>query len=119
MTPLALTHRGDWASFAVHSMQASTFDKFAAEVMSSPVYQQLPVITSEIGDTWIHGVASDPIKVCGYVVTVRGQRGSDVNNCVLVCRCRNSEPCSGRASSATMEVKWLETCWHTHAPCPC
>jgi len=44
-------------------MQASTFDKFAAEVLSSPVYQQLPVITSEIGDTWIHGVASDPIKV--------------------------------------------------------
>jgi len=59
----------------MHSMQASTFDKFAAEVLSSPVHQQLPVVTSEIGDTWIHGVASDPIKVCGCVVTMRRQQG--------------------------------------------
>jgi len=27
---------------------------------------QLPVITEEIGDTWIYGVASDPLKVCRY-----------------------------------------------------
>jgi Domain of unknown function (DUF5054) len=26
----------------------------------------LPVITSEIGDTWIHGIASDPLKVARY-----------------------------------------------------
>ena len=26
----------------------------------------LPVITSEIGDTWIHGVASDPLKLARY-----------------------------------------------------
>jgi hypothetical protein len=26
----------------------------------------LPIVTSEIGDTWIHGVASDPLKVARY-----------------------------------------------------
>ncbi|WZL80611.1 DUF5054 domain-containing protein [Vallitaleaceae bacterium 9-2] len=26
----------------------------------------LPVVTEEIGDTWIHGVATDPIKVANY-----------------------------------------------------
>src|SRR6266567_1066507 len=26
----------------------------------------LPVLTSEIGDTWIHGIASDPLKVTRY-----------------------------------------------------
>ena len=26
----------------------------------------LPVVTSEIGDTWIHGVASDPLKLARY-----------------------------------------------------
>ena len=26
----------------------------------------LPVLTSEIGDTWIHGIASDPLKVARY-----------------------------------------------------
>ena len=26
----------------------------------------MPVVTQEIGDTWIHGVASDPLKVARY-----------------------------------------------------
>ena len=31
-----------------------------------PYRGSLPVITSEIGDTWIHGVASDPVKLARY-----------------------------------------------------
>jgi hypothetical protein len=31
-----------------------------------PLRQHLPVVTQEIGDTWIYGVASDPIKVARY-----------------------------------------------------
>ena len=27
---------------------------------------QLPVVTQEIGDTWIYGVSSDPLKVARY-----------------------------------------------------
>ena len=40
---------------------SSTFEAFAAELAT--VADNLPVITDEIGDTWIHGVASDPRKV--------------------------------------------------------
>jgi hypothetical protein len=31
-----------------------------------PYRGSLPVLTEEIGDTWIHGVASDPLKVARY-----------------------------------------------------
>jgi len=31
-----------------------------------PRRNSLPVLTSEIGDTWIHGVASDPLKLARY-----------------------------------------------------
>ena len=32
----------------------------------APHREELPVVTAEIGDTWIHGVASDPLKVARY-----------------------------------------------------
>jgi hypothetical protein len=32
----------------------------------SPIREQLPVVEQEIGDTWIHGCASDPIKISRY-----------------------------------------------------
>jgi len=32
----------------------------------APHRDKLPVITAEIGDTWIHGVGSDPLKVARY-----------------------------------------------------
>lgn len=35
---------------------------------------RLPVVTGEIGDTWIHGVASDPLKVARYREIVRLRR---------------------------------------------
>ena len=31
-----------------------------------PYRGSLPVVEAEIGDTWIHGVASDPLKVARY-----------------------------------------------------
>ena len=33
---------------------------------AAPYRSHLPVVTNEIGDTWIHGVASDPLKVARY-----------------------------------------------------
>jgi hypothetical protein len=44
--------------------KASTLDAFAAELMR--VSGQLPVIDEEIGDTWIYGTASDPLKTAGF-----------------------------------------------------
>lgn len=35
----------------------------------------LPVLTSEIGDTWIHGVASDPLKLARYREVARLRHG--------------------------------------------
>ena len=43
---------------------ASTLDDFARQLET--VRDQLPVITSEIGDTWIHGAGTDPTKVSQY-----------------------------------------------------
>jgi Domain of unknown function (DUF5054) len=36
-----------------------------------PYNGNLPVVTQEIGDTWIYGVASDPVKVARYREVVR------------------------------------------------
>jgi Domain of unknown function (DUF5054) len=36
-----------------------------------PYRGSLPVVAAEIGDTWIHGVASDPLKVARYREVVR------------------------------------------------
>ena len=39
-----------------------------------PYREQLPVMTQEIGDTWIHGVPSDPVKVARYREIARLRR---------------------------------------------
>jgi hypothetical protein len=39
-----------------------------------PYKGNLPVVTQEIGDTWIYGVASDPIKVARYREVMRLRR---------------------------------------------
>jgi len=46
------------------SVTASNLSEIANAVY--PYRDQLPVMTDEIGDTWIHGVPSDPIKVARY-----------------------------------------------------
>jgi hypothetical protein len=43
---------------------ASTMDAFAERLLEAK--DQLPVVTGEIGDTWIHGVGSDPKKVSDF-----------------------------------------------------
>jgi hypothetical protein len=49
---------------------ASTMDAYAARVPAG-----LPVVTGEMGDTWIHGVGSDPLKVARYRALLRWQAG--------------------------------------------
>ncbi len=43
---------------------ASTLSDFASNLVT--VRDSLPIIRDEIGDTWIHGIGSDPIKVARY-----------------------------------------------------
>jgi hypothetical protein len=53
-------------------LKASRLEEFfeAAESIRS----QLPVITNEIGDTWIEGVASDPRRCAEYRAVSRVMR---------------------------------------------
>lgn len=84
---LAFAHTGDnlgppgvddvVASFAALAervpgaeVRGSTLDAFAEELRGV----DLPVVTSEIGDTWIHGVGSDPQKVARYRELLRLRR---------------------------------------------
>ena len=43
---------------------ASTLNTFAEKLL--PVRAELPIVTQEIGDSWIHGIGSDPIKVSQF-----------------------------------------------------
>lgn len=48
---------------------ASTLDDYAKALES--IQHMLPLVTDEIGDSWIHGVASDPYKVAAYRALMR------------------------------------------------
>lgn len=53
-------------------VRASTLDAFAGAIR--PVVPELPVVTAEIGDRWIHGVGSDPRKVAALRELLRLRR---------------------------------------------
>jgi hypothetical protein len=63
--------QADWAAIAAvfpgAQIVASTFDNFTAQLAT--VSSQLPVITKEIGDTWLHGAGSDPQKTAWFKAT--------------------------------------------------
>ena len=48
--------------FPSASVNASTFDAFFARTNEPSVKARLPVVTTEIGDGWLYGVPSDPLK---------------------------------------------------------
>ncbi len=52
------------ASYPNAKIIPSTLTDIAVAI--TPFRAQLPVLTQEIGDTWIHGVPSDPVKVSRY-----------------------------------------------------
>ena len=52
------------AQFPAATVRAANMNQVATAV--NQVRDRLPVITTEIGDTWIYGCASDPVKVARY-----------------------------------------------------
>lgn len=60
------------ARFPGAAIEAASFDQ-VAEVMAS-VRDRLPVVTAEIGDSWIHGVGSDPSKTAAFRALCRERR---------------------------------------------
>lgn len=57
------------AKFPGAEVKASTLDAFAERLRD--VSDRLPVVREEIGDTWIHGVATDPSKLAEFRECVR------------------------------------------------
>ena len=51
-------------SFPGCEVRASTLEAVAAAIL--PLAESLPVVESEIGDTWIHGGATDPLKIARF-----------------------------------------------------
>ena len=60
------------AQFPGAQITASNLSEIANAV--NPYRDQFPVVTNEIGDTWIHGVPSDPVKVARYRELARLRR---------------------------------------------
>ena len=50
--------------FPSTEVRASTMDAFARKLLAET--DKLPVVASEIGDTWIHGVGTDPYKTACF-----------------------------------------------------
>lgn len=55
---------------------ASTLDDFVYELNLNMHDLDLPVVTDEIGDTWIYGVASDPARLAEFRALLRLRRAS-------------------------------------------
>ncbi len=66
----AFTHLREQVPGAV--ITASTLDAFARAIL--PLKDHFPVVTDELGDSWIHGVGSDPQKVGQYRALSRLRR---------------------------------------------
>ena len=75
--------RADYPDADIH---AGTLDDVADVVMT---LENLPVITSEIGDTWIHGAGTDPAKVSMYRAMLRicetlpADEAEEIYHCLL------------------------------------
>ena len=72
--------RGNFPNAKLH---ASTFESFLEAVMLA--VEGLPVVTGEIGDTWISGIASDPRKMAEYRVV-----SETLMNCIQTGTCTST-----------------------------
>lgn len=63
-TEVVEVYRHLGARFPRATIVASTLNAFAQELMS--VKEHLPIVTEEIGDTWIHGAGADPQKISQF-----------------------------------------------------
>ncbi|GAB4536181.1 MAG: hypothetical protein Kow0063_21320 [Anaerolineae bacterium] len=62
-----------WTRFPQAQIMASNLNVYTHELLRSKL--RFPVVTQEIGDTWIHGVGTDPKKVSQFreICRLRGQ----------------------------------------------
>jgi Domain of unknown function (DUF5054) len=70
---IAKMHAGLAKQFPNAEIVACNLSDMAEAI--APHREALPVVTQEIGDTWIYGVASDPLKVARYREVARLREG--------------------------------------------
>lgn len=65
------------ALYPDYLVEAGRMDDYANAIWQ--VRDQLPVVTSEIGDTWIHGSATDPYKIGAFkeLIAIKNQAVAD------------------------------------------
>eukprot|EP00879_Flechtneria_rotunda_P010814 GHRR01011301.1.p1 GENE.GHRR01011301.1~~GHRR01011301.1.p1 ORF type:complete len:838 (+),score=278.05 GHRR01011301.1:406-2919(+) len=63
--------RSQWPGAQVTASTLNTYLGHLQDAVASGL--QLPVVTGEIGDTWVHGIASDPGKMADYRAVLRGR----------------------------------------------
>lgn len=64
-------------AFPVAEVRASTLDDYARALLT--IKDELPVVSRELGDSWIHGVGTDPWKVAAFRELLRGREKLLVN----------------------------------------
>ncbi|KAL6772128.1 hypothetical protein ACKKBG_A29040 [Auxenochlorella protothecoides x Auxenochlorella symbiontica] len=65
--------RKDWPGAMV---KTSTFDNFTGPLLEAAKRLDLPKVAAEIGDTWIHGIGSDPGKLAEFRALLRMRRAA-------------------------------------------
>ena len=75
---------------------SSTFDDFILDV--EPVKDQLPVVTQEVGDTWIYGNGADPLKFAQF---------REITRAWLECFQTGDERCSYEDPAIQNMTRWL------------
>ncbi|XP_062571302.1 uncharacterized protein LOC134233351 [Saccostrea cucullata] len=83
-------------------IKGSTFEDYFAEV--DKIRNHLPIIRQEVGDTWIQGISSDPVKMAHYRAI-----SETMSDCVISGACNISDP--SIVSAARLLIKLPEHTW--------
>lgn len=95
-------------TFPNAAIEASSLDAFYKLLDVPAVRETLPVLTSEIGDTWLFGVAGDPLKAAQMRAMMRIRTA-----CVNSGDCTNvTEP--GLARFTHLMLKSTEHTWYVN-----
>ena len=69
------------------AIKPGKFDDYFEQLQSPSIRSKLPVVTSEVGDSWLYGCGSDPLKVQTMAVLARHH-----DACVADENCVKAEP---------------------------
>eukprot|EP00912_Choanoflagellata_sp_UC4_P002007 UC4_evm4s1289 len=91
-------------AFPDAKIMASTLDDFFSRLNEPEWRKRLPVVTSEIGDSWIYGISSDPLKLAQMRAMMRAR-----TSCLDSRECRQEDPKFNRFTH--MMLKLTEHTW--------